>query len=101
MLGVGQPADAGVGVAPDFYLDGKFLVARDVFGEVRLLDFMYGRYHEGNQCLVTNSVKGDKETFRKNRSTEWKLTKDLTIATCRNTDFVLGVRIPEKKAEAA
>ena len=95
-LGVGQPTDAGVGAAPSFHVDGKFLVA-EACGKTLLLDFCYGRYHEGNAVVLANSTKGDKETYKPHRSTEWVLTKDQTIATCRNSDYCLGVRLDDKK----
>jgi hypothetical protein len=96
-LGVGQPTDDdAVGVAPQFYLDGKFLVA-EACGKTLLLDFCYGRYHEGNRVVLANSTKGDKETFAKHRSTEWVLTKEQTLQTCRNSSYVLGIRLDENK----
>ncbi|KAH8069561.1 alpha/beta hydrolase [Aureococcus anophagefferens] len=96
-LGVGQPTDDdAVGVAPQFYLDGKFLVA-EACGKTLLLDFCYGRYHEGNRVVLANSTKGDKETFAKHRSTELVLTKEQTLQTCRNSSYVLGIRLDENK----
>ena len=58
----------------------------------------YGRYHDGNMVILANSVKGEKETFKKHRSTEWVLNADQTISTCRKPDFVLGVRIADGAA---
>lgn len=100
-LGVGQPSDAAAGAnaAPKFYLDGKFLVA-EAAGAVRLVDFAYGRYHDGNMVILANSVKGEKETFKKHRSTEWAVNADSTISTCRKPDFVLGVRVGAAPAPA-
>lgn len=91
-LGVGQPVEGGLGASPNFYADGKFIVA-EAYGETRLIDFAYGRYHDGNAVILANSVKGEKETFKKHRSTEWVVNKDSTISTCRKKDFVLGLRV--------
>jgi len=62
------------------------------------MDYANGRYSEGNLVVIANSCKGDKETYRKNKSTEWLINDDATVSTCRKTSYVLGLKVDTVKA---
>jgi len=95
---VGRPVEGEdkKGCALKFYTDDKFLVTR-AFGQTLLLDYANGRMADGNLVLVANSVKGHKETFKKNRSSEWKLD-DGKLVSCRSggmtsAAYALGLKV--------